>query len=703
MNFVDHDDINMNMYLCSLRKVMIYLIVFLGSVITCNAETPEWMGNKLGSESLVLPGYDEITKTNNGYKIGDRSYYWNKTLLVDRVDVGNKNIIHSMSILLGIDGNKRKFTLNNIEYRNVRNDSLLVIAESNKIQGIYINVEAIVEYDGLVSMKLTLQSENPISIGSLDLEVSILKSVNTNVIGYKAKNIRKQKARNDIISLPYKGDFINAFGIADGSRSFWMFADNYKNWVNNASTVTEIYESDEFINIKQRLIGDSYLVNKSIEFKINYLVTPIKKPANEWRKNRIIWGVPNDEHKKYNARYKLWWPNGLAYDAFPYVEYPGNTKYLLSQSDLNAYNGLNNNAEIIRNDRDKYSISWLPYFSAHVLSKLDPAMQQYEEKWRIKPNKTFKDGLYPYSNDFDKPVLTHNASGYSDYLLWRFDELIDQLGIDGVYLDHGPPHDSNNLHNGGWYDFNGKLRSSTDILSLRNFLKRLKTLFHIKGKPGYIFIHNSNREIIPAYTFAHGTIDGEQYRTHLSNGDYLNILSLDEILIRLSNKQYGVVNYWLPVEWTNHRGDRKWKNSSEQKQSYRKFMSLALLFDIPDWPQGSHRKERNKLLTILDDFDTTNSQFVGYWENNKCAFSNDQKIKISSYKHDSEKRIMLVIVNTDNKESPASIEFNVNNCFSSSEKDVSIYDGDDNSINIYNNQIQININAKDFKIVKMSI
>ena len=102
--------------------------------------------------------------------------------------------------------------------------------------------------------------------------------------------------------------------------------------------------------------------------------------------------------------------------------------------------------------------------------------------------------------------------------------------MDGIYLDHGPPHDSNNLLNGGWYDSNGKLQSSLDILALRSFLKRLKTLFYVKNKPGYIFVHNSNREIIPSYGFVFGTIDGEQYRNSLINGNYLDSLLYLDLL-----------------------------------------------------------------------------------------------------------------------------------------------------------------------------
>ena len=52
--------------------------------------------------------------------------------------------------------------------------------------------------------------------------------------------------------------------------------------------------------------------------------------------------------------------------------------------------------------------------------------------------------------------LTHRAEGYTDYLLYRFDDLITTLGMEGLYFDQGGVRLSSSMQNGGWLDKSGK-------------------------------------------------------------------------------------------------------------------------------------------------------------------------------------------------------------------------------------------------------
>ncbi|MEO1575835.1 MAG: hypothetical protein AAFU65_12860, partial [Pseudomonadota bacterium] len=298
----------------------------------------------------------------------------------------------------------------------------------------------------------------------------------------------------------------------------------------------------------------------------------------------------------------------------------------------------------LRIGRSEFDFHWLPYFSAHALSMLDPQMAQRRADWEVLPRKVFRDGLRPYKNTFDKPVVTHNAPGYSEYVLSRVDALIDEMDLEGIYLDHGPPHDSSNPRNGGWKDDNGQWQPSLDIFALRDYMKKLRTLFIDKGRAGYTFIHISNREIMPAYTFAYAVLDGEQHRKRVRDGRYLDYLSLDEFRARFSGHQYGVPNYWLYIDWTNHRGDRAYKGSAQQTIDTRRTLALAMLHDLPMWHHTEDVNERQRVNALTDRLPFNQAKFTGYWNDLPFVTADNDDVKISQYRYGD--RVMNVVVNT---------------------------------------------------------
>ena len=631
----------------------LYLLLFS---ITAQANAdPVWMGNEIGKDDIVLPGYDSIEKYKNGIQLGKRYYDFSGNNYINKISVGDKDIVSNIYLEFIINGVSHKGIKQSIDFKEVTATHAIITNNIKINSDIDVTITSRLEYDGVVMADINVVSTGDTKVDGINLVSIVNKNKNSIAMSYKTKGIRKQKHRNDILKIPYAGEFLNVVSISNGMNSFWWFADNAKGWIWNSRDVTSVDEVDNTYVLKQKIIGSSYVLPKEYKVNFNYLVTPVKEIDTSFRSKRIMWGMPSQQQKEIKSTYKIWWTNAFAYDAFPYTEYPGNTKSALTKQDLKAYKGRSNNRQLILKDRLNWGVSWIPYFSAHVLSELDPVLTRYKNQWQLIPKKTFKDGLHPYSNNYDKPVLSHNAKGYSDYVLWRISDEIDNLGMDGIYLDHGPPHDSKNLLNGGWYDSNGKLQPSLDILALRSFLKRLKTLFYTKNKPGYVFVHHSNREIIPAYTFAFGTIDGEQYRRSLKNGDYLKILSVDEFRARFSNQQYGIINYWLPVEWTNHKKGDGWINSEAQKMAYRKSMALALLHDVPVWPQGVHLQEQKKVLNVIDNFGIENSVFSGYWSDDTGLKCEQDNILISEYI--SQDASLFVVTNISDDLLEANLEY----------------------------------------------
>jgi len=616
------------------------------STSEANPERHGWWGNSLGKSEVVLPGYQPVQVEGTLIRLGaGRRLDWSDSYFPHDIQANGGRLVQDWRLVLVQEGARLALRPDSVQVQQATPHHAIVEARG-RAGGAEVVVTTRIEYDGVATSTLQLAAREPLELQGLELEVDIAASRFSETLGYSATGIRRQKDRADLLQLPYRGPFLNAVNIADGERGLWWFADNAQGWIWNGPTVTEVTRSADVITLKQKIIGARQQINGSMRIQFNFLATPVRELGNEWRTRRVVRGGPNASERKLGGTFKLWWPEALAHDAFPYTDYPSALPHPVTPEDRAAYPGRAHNAAFISRDKAAYGVSWLPYFSAHALSRLDPALDTYAARWAIVPEKVFNEVVFPYKTIYGKPVLTHRAEGYTDYLLARFDRIIDELGIDGVYLDHGPPHDSAGAENGAWVDSNGVTQPSLDIMALRAFLKRLRTLFWEKGKPGYIVVHNSNREIIPAYTFAYAQFSGEQYRAgRVLEHNYLDVVSLAELRMRLAPAHSGVLTVWLPVEWTYHHGDPQWDGSESQRMTFRRYLSLALLHDVIVHPHGSHARTRAEIFTALDRFGIERARFVGYWSGVPGVNTKNPNVKISAYVRDEDGALFCIAAN----------------------------------------------------------
>lgn len=675
------------------------LILFFGlhfSSWSHSAEIPEWRGNDIGRERVVLPGFQPISCEGETVKLFGREYIWQNSYLPVSIVSRGVNLVKGMVITLKQGDESYQLQPSSVEVISCNDHDAEIVAKGVAPTGINVVLKAYIEYDGLIKIQLSLDSKVRPIIDELELSFLVNRQVSSQVMAFSAKGIRRQKDRSDLIDLPYKGDFLNAVSMSDGDRSFWWIADHANNWVMGRKSATVIQNKGESIELVQRLVSNKFQLNERRVFEFALLATPIKAVDASRRTERVIWGPVKKRYVKNGGTFKLWWPSAFMYDALPLVEYEEELQGKLSVKDRMAYPGLAKNKKKIESDRENFGVHWIPYFSAHVLSEADPVLEEFLDIWKIMPERTFRDGLNPYSNQYDKPVLSHRAKDYTDYLIWRLSNAIAALNAQGIYLDHSAVHDSNNISHTGAFDENGLPLTSLDILATRDFFKRLSTLFYTEGRLGYVFAHISNREIIPAYTFAYGLVDGEQFSKKVKQGEYLSLMPLNEFRARFAGGQYGLQNYWLPLDWVSYGDDPTWQNSERQKLAYRRVQSLALLHDVPLWPHGVHREERQKILTLVDDFGIESSVFTGYWSGAQGIYQPDSRTRISKYQRGN--KILRVISNISHELVKAGVMLtdDLNDDCQKEEWLPELSDGD---ISRLGSQFQISIPPMDFVLI----
>ena len=309
---------------------------------------PVWWENSLGTEPYIIPGFSPLKVIGHSVELFQRKYQWHQSFFPDNIISRNTIIAEDMQLVATIAGQRVILTPGSIQTNETKGVSAHILGLGTAVPNLKVQVNTKIEYDGVAQCAIQLIPTKPVKVDKLEYEVLIKDSPTMEVIGFAAKDIRKQKDRHDILKLPYVGSFLNVLGFSDGDRSFWWFADNAKGWIWNGQTITEAKRENGKILLKQILIGDTFSINKPITFNLNFLATPVKKLDNSWRSKRIILGHPRKEEVAKGGIFKLWWTNAFAHDAFPYTSYPAESEAQISQTDREAFPGWRINATTIR-------------------------------------------------------------------------------------------------------------------------------------------------------------------------------------------------------------------------------------------------------------------------------------------------------------------------------------------------------------------
>jgi hypothetical protein len=560
------------------------------------------------------------------------------------VDAAGSPVATAMNLRLRVAGTAVLLQPSQVSVVESAADHALIQAQGEPYPNLLVTTTTRVEYDGVAMVSLTVTPRGFVDVQGLDQEVDISTTPNTRVLKFDTKNVRIQP-RAQQIDPSYSGTFLNALGIADGDRSFWWFADNAQGWIWNGPTVTDLFSvSSNTVRLSQHLIGATYRISNPMQLQLNFLATPVRDMGSSWRKERVTGGVGTPEQGL--GTLQISWDTAFIHVDLPYTTYEGNLMSQIPGPDLRAYPGLQANKTGMNQAFATWGIQILPYLSLHCLTQIDPGVVSHRAAWEVSPPFVNNDSFNPpWSTTFQKPQLSHRATTFTDYYVSRIATEINNLGMRGIYFDQASIVDSANPAHGAWTDSQGHTQASLDILGTRDFLKRTRNLFAAKGLPGYLFVHASNSELIPAYTFATAIVDGEQFTELLQNSDYMASISLDQARVQFSPPQYGVRLAWLPEFDYFHANDPTWTGSAAQLAAFRDLMTLILLHDGELVPMGVPYAERRSILQTLDAFGTDQAAFVGYWDGGPAAQPVQPDARVSFYLRSNPTTLLLVVGN----------------------------------------------------------
>ena len=675
-----------------LQRLRALAVAALGLVALGNTCGP------IGTDEIVLPGFTAIAVKGTTVTLGaGRSYVWSGSFLPAEIDAAGDPLAGPMNLRLRVGGSSILLAPSQVTVLESTPHHAVIRADGQPYPNLTVSATTRIEFDGVAMVAITVTPTGAVDVQGLDQEVDVLSTSATRMLKFQAGTIRSQNRAQQILPS-YSGAFLNAVGLADGDRSFWWFADNAIGWIWNGPTVTELTTpASGRLRLTQHLIGSSFRISAPMQFQFNFLATPVKDLGSAWRKQRVTAGVAPSEVGL--GTIQLSW-QAFAHFLFPYTSYPPGVEAQIPQADLDAYRGLQANKALMESYLAVYGIQLLPELSLHCLPQIDPALAVMRSSWEVQPPFVFTQTEPPWTAIFDKPALSHRASDFTNYLVTRIAAELDNLGMRGLFLDQASVLDSANPANGSWTDSNGQTRPSLDILGTREFLRRTRNVFALKGMPGYLFVHASNSELIPAYTFATAVVDGEQFRTSLWQDDYIATIPLDQTRMQFAPDQYGVRSAWISEFGYAHSGDPNWSGSAAELKAFRNMMTLVLLHDAELVPVAVPYAARSSILQALDDFGTDQAAFVGYWRKDPAATALDTASQVSFYRRSGPTAALLVVGNLYGSARNIHVAVDpVAMGFAGTPGATAVSSGQ--TLPIANGRLTVPVNGKDFELVRI--
>lgn len=286
-------------------------------------------------------------------------------------------------------------------------------------------------------------------------------------------------------------------------------------------------------------------------------------------------------------------------------------------------------------------IRMAPYLGFGLQNTDIPEARLYGDHWRVEPK---REGGRP-ANRYTVMSKTAN-SGYTDFMLHRMAETIDEYDIEILYYDHlQTPYPSRNEHLGeGFIDAEGNLQARSDVRAIREYLKRFYTLLRERSDRPFIESHGSGFISPVRAAWVDRLWIGEVFRLQHVPFDF------ETYALSQRGEPAGMPSaflYWRTLE-------------EDRGVSFKQMLAYTVPFDIEPKVNGftgdyMHRLAiMREIWDLKETFDTSSAQWLPFYRNDDYVTTDTEKVKASLYLHPDE-RALLVVSNVGNDPVTASV------------------------------------------------
>ena len=285
-------------------------------------------------------------------------------------------------------------------------------------------------------------------------------------------------------------------------------------------------------------------------------------------------------------------------------------------------------------------------------------------------------------------------SSFAQYYMYKLNQLIDTTGIDGIYID-GPWNTcQNRLHGCGYQDESGAWLPEYKIWPFRDLLKRMYCLFYERMKDPIIHHHTSCWLAIPALSFCHMMLDGEQYHDagQKVEDHFMDVVPLDKWRAEHTGRQWGPAPFLLPDipgQWCRPEAPT------------RELLMLTNLHDTGIFPAGNNTRLVMRNYEARRTFGVADCEFCGYWGNGAWVTCAPADVKVSVYRQPDGSRCLLVVGNTAKTDATVDVRPNLAALGLKSGVDAAVDLESGERLALHDGALGLQVKARDFRLVAL--
>ncbi|MBC2602928.1 glycoside hydrolase domain-containing protein [Puniceicoccus vermicola] len=224
-----------------------------------------------------------------------------------------------------------------------------------------------------------------------------------------------------------------------------------------------------------------------------------------------------------------------------------------------------------------------------------------------------------------------------DHRLFRYQRWAREVPISGFYFDNSFPGMNSNPWAGQGYfldlpdrpNKDGKIQAGYNLVNMREFFKRLRTVFEDEGRRPYIWLHATDSQMVSAYAFADVLFLGENFpRLNDKNPWFSSKFDPATMQVMASQQATG-----FPVNILEMWG--KFDDKSLGKQAKRDLIGWELVHDTDgsgvfpaDWRGMDISRP---------------AEFLPYWDESvaESLWADQEEIYVSAWRQENDLRVIV--------------------------------------------------------------
>ncbi|MBZ5639455.1 MAG: DUF6067 family protein [Acidobacteriia bacterium] len=607
--------------------------VQLGQVLSDRAK---WGNNRLGITDEIPPPWAPISASGGKVGCWGRSYDFLGSLFPRQVTSQKSEILAGPITLVGkIGGRDLVFqTADHQAITPARNqvdlDSVTVAA------GVTVRVTSHLEYDGCIKITLSLSPETkPVVLEGLELRIPFKAERALYYHWFEASRDPRLTNAGELPAGGLKSHFKPLLWLGDDDRGLCWFAESPKDWqVADKESVLSVEPGNGATVVRVRMMDRPFALAKPWQTVFGLMATPARPMPPGWRDLMVPLNVTNPWH--------AWAPgfNNLSGSDDPGTLYPRDPAAMKAWVERTRERGerapFYPTTEATKVVPYSAVVFWTGKYRDGTPS---PEIQVFGPEWSSKPQ---REG--PRPDPVEQIPLKEEygvcpSSSFAQFYIYQLDRLIDETGIDGLYIDGSWWFCSNKLHGCGYEDDQGKWQPQYNIWAFRELFKRIYCLFYQKHKDPLLFVHTSSWLAIPSLSFAHLMLDGEQYHDpgQKVEDHFMDVVPLDKWRAEHTGKQWGPAPFILPDIPSEF---------AKGEAATRELLMLTNLHDTGIFPGNLNLRLAMRNYQAKRLFGVADSEFRGYWGDRSWVACDTPGGLVSVYRKPDGSRALLVVGNT---------------------------------------------------------